>query len=751
MRRASATTPPRSESRLSRLLRLAPVPALALIAGWGGSPPAAAGTSCAPPRASAAYTSSVTRALDSGRDLWGDELLHAPGGPTFLGASGHLAPILYARSAKGRPLTRTGVYYLPFAAPGGPLGAGSVALHVADGSEIVSERAGGPALEVNVAGGLYGSCLSRLTPARLASGWLPILDTRYAGYSQESFAARIPETGSLVSFVRVSGPGPIRLTPTVHGLRRDGDRLVRGSRTYLAFGAGARWDGRSLLFSGHVAYAAWVVQPGHLKPFALDAARYAAARASVAAFWRARLAEGAAFDVPETRVMDAERALLVQNLELSWRYSIGNPYEEFSFPESIDGAQVMTELGFTQVGRSILRVSLTRRATPYPGWTMGEKLLGAAVYERLTGDTGFLGFADAKLAGYVAALGRRQEPDGLLEPEHFSSDIKDAVQGLHAQAVVWQGLGSIAAVWKRAGHPKLAAQASSIASRLGAALRRAVAHSERRLPDGSLFLPMRLDAGEQPYASVTESREGSYWNLVAPYALASGLFQPGSVQAKGALAYLLLHGSRLLGLVRAGGYALYGPDATTTRSGTDQVYGVNAARFMAAMDEPDQLVLSLYGQLAAGMTPNTFVAGEAASVAPLDGLRDRAMYLPPNSVSNDAFLETLRLMLVQEPAAGLRLAFATPRAWLAPGKRVAVAGAPTGFGPLSYSLEASAHEVRVHVDPLSARPPSIELRLRLPAGRRIRSVAPPERFDPSTGTVNVPVTREPLDLIVKTT
>ena len=128
-----------------------------------------------------------------------------------------------------------------------------MALHVADGSEIVSERAGGPALEVNVAGGPYGSCLSRLAPARLASGWLPILETRYAGYSQESFAARIPETGSLVSFVRVSGPGPIRLTPTVHGLRRDGDRLVRGSRTYLVFGAGARWDGSSLLFAGHVA------------------------------------------------------------------------------------------------------------------------------------------------------------------------------------------------------------------------------------------------------------------------------------------------------------------------------------------------------------------------------------------------------------------------------------------------------------------------------------------------------------------
>ena len=109
---------------------------------------------------------------------------------------------------------------------------------------------------------------------------------------------------------------------------------------------------------------------------------------------------------------------------------------------------------------------------------MGEKLLGAAAYVRLTGDTAFLSFADPKLAGYVEALGRRQERSGLLEPEHFSSDITTPVQGLHAQAVVWQGLGSMAAVWRAAGQPKLAARASLVASRLAAGLRRAVRRSE---------------------------------------------------------------------------------------------------------------------------------------------------------------------------------------------------------------------------------------------------------------------------------
>jgi len=717
----------------------------ALVALLG--PPAGARGVCAAPQASPSYTARVATAVASRRDLWGEQLLRVRGGPTFRGASGHLAPLLYARSAGGRPLTRTGVYYLPFAAPDGPLGAGAVALHVADGSEIVSERVGGPSLTVSVGGSPYGSCLSRLTPARLSGGWLPILETRYAGYAQESFAARVPETGSLVSFVRVSGPGTITLTPSVSGLHRAGNRLVRGSRTYLVLGKGGHWNGRSVAFRG-TAYAAWLDRAAPVRPFVLDRRRYVQARSSVGAYWRGRLEQGAAFDVPESRVMDAQRALLVQNLVLSWRYSIGNAYEEASFPESLDQAQVMAELGYPAVADAIVRVALNRGETPYPSWTMGEELLAAAVCFRLSGDDRFLAGITPKLSRYVAALARSQSPGGLLAPEHFSSDVKDDVRGLHAQSIAWEGLDAIAGAWRAAGRASLAARADHLAARLGPALRRAALRSERRLTDGSLFVPMRLDARERPYETVTESRQGSYWNLVAPYAFASGLFTPGGAQARGALRYLLEHGSRLLGLVRAGAYSLYGHDATPSESGTDQVYGVNTSRFLAAEDQADQLVLSLYGQLAAGMTPGTFVAGEAASVAPLDGLRYRAMYLPPNATANDAFLETLRQTLVQDPASGLRLAFATPRGWLAAGKRIEISGAPTRFGPVSYSLAASAHSVRVHLDAPSAR---ILLRLRLPPGRRIVSVAPQRPFDAGTGTIDLSGVTSPVDFLVRTT
>jgi len=708
---------------------------LGLLVAVGLLAPAhAAFAACAAPRASPTYIARVEAALRSRIDVWGKTALQAPGGPTFANVSGHLAPLLYARTSGGRPLTASGVYYLPFAEPVGPAGSSSLALHVADGSEILSDTASGPGLMIDVGGSRFGSCLRELAPAQLAEGWLPILEVRYGGYREESFAAR--EGEALASFIRISGPGAIALRPTVPGLRRRGDRLVHGSRTYLVFDGQAQWDGRALTFSRGPVYAAWLT-PATGRPPDVDAAAYAAAKLAVTSYWQGRLAAGALLTVPERRVMDAERALIVQSLVLSWRYSAGNPYEEFSFPESLDAAQVDAELGFYPVAASILRVSFTRAARPYPSWVMGEKLVAAADYLRLSGDRRFLAQETPTLAGLVAGLSRRQEPSGLLAPEAFSSDIPDPVQGLHAQTVAWEGLLAMAAVWIGDGHPGYALQARRIAGRLGTALRRAVAASERRLPDGSLFLPMRLDAGEQPYDTVTESREGSYWNLVAPYALASGFFTPGSAQAQGALAYLQQHGSLLLGLVRAGGYSLYGPGADPARSGTDEVYGVNLARFLAAEDDPGELALALYGQLAGAMTPNTFVEGEAASAAPLDGLRYRAMYLPPNGVAGDSFLETLKLMLVQDTSSGVRLAFATPSAWLSPGKQVAVSGVPTRFGPVSFSLDSSARQVRVHLELPRLPGKAVLLRLRLPGGRRIRSVSPRYAFNSRTSTINL--------------
>jgi hypothetical protein len=270
--------------------------------------------------------------------------------------------------------------------------------------------------------------------------------------------------------------------------------------------------------------------------------------------------------------------------------------------------------------------------------------------------------------------------------------------------------------------------------------------SARRLADDSVFLPARLLDPEPAYDAVTASRPGSYWNLVMPYALASGLFAPGSPEARGALGYLERHGTRLLGLVRAAAFALYGVPVYPT-SGTDEVYGINATRFLADEERADHLVLSLYGHLAAGMTPGTFVSGEAASVAPLANRYYRSMYLPPNAASNAAFLETLRLMLVHETRGrdgepnGLQLAYATPRAWLRSGSAIAVRRAPTAFGRVSFSIRASRGAVLATVHVPARRPPRLTLRFRLPRGSRVGAVRingrSSRRFDRGTATIDL--------------
>jgi len=177
---------------------------------------------------------------------------------------------------------------------------------------------------------------------------------------------------------------------------------------------------------------------------------------------------------------------------------------------------------------------------------MGQKLVGSALHFRLSRDRAFLDGVTPALLEYVDEIERRLAVGGadLLERERYSSDIPDSVYGLHGQAVVWQGLRWLGQAWAETGRRDLATRCLALAARLERGLRNAVRRSQVRLPDGSLFLPTRLLDREQPYSRLTASRPGSYWNLVAPYALASGLFARESPEARGGWRYLQLHGSR---------------------------------------------------------------------------------------------------------------------------------------------------------------------------------------------------------------
>ena len=137
--------------------------AVLVVAGSAAPPSTAKGPSCARQPVSPAYAGSVRRALGAKQDVWGNALIARPNGPTYGSVRRLLKPLLFARS-KTKSLTTSGVYYLPFAQPLGVRGAHMVALHVADGSEILSQTAKGPSVKVFV-GATAASATARVCPA----------------------------------------------------------------------------------------------------------------------------------------------------------------------------------------------------------------------------------------------------------------------------------------------------------------------------------------------------------------------------------------------------------------------------------------------------------------------------------------------------------------------------------------------------------------------------------------------------------
>ncbi|HEV8459737.1 MAG TPA: hypothetical protein VGQ38_03430 [Gaiellaceae bacterium] len=729
-----------------------PFVAALLVLSADTAVPAAATTPCTPHWASEAYTASVQRAVNSGIDLWGNQLLAQKDGPTLASAQKFLTPLLYATQRLQRPLTPSGFYYVPLSFGYSSYGPAVFALHVADGSQIITRHIGGPSMTFYVGNGRerYGTCTSRLQAAQLADGYLPIVQTSYTDaegvkYHQESFVGRAYSAQSVVSYVKLDidastarAGATVRVVPWKLLAHSAPDRLAYKGNARLIASDGAQFVGGVVRY--HVArgdtqtvYLEWLNRPSAADALHADATSYASARAAVVNYWTARLSAGMTIDVPEPAVKNAELGILAQALAYGWRYSVGNAYEELSFAEALDSAEVDAEYGYPSVAKAILQVALTRlKQNPkrFTAFRAGHVLSTTALYYRITRDHTFIQEETPELSRLVSMLKARQirsgPAKGHLQPEQISVDIPYSVDSVNGTIAAWQGLLAMDRVWSVTGYRSTAARARDLGLSIQYAMRTALKKVTRRLSDGSIFVPDALKAPKTgPYPALTKIREGSYWNLVMPYALASGWFKPHSRVAHGLVHYVLAHGSRLLGVTRADAHIIY--SNKPYGSGLGEVYGLSMSRFMADNDHPDQLVLSLYGMIAIGMTPGTFISGEAISVIPVNGAYYRSMYMPPNSGANASYLETLRQMLVHEvrgasgAPTGLDLAFSTPRPWLESGKSIDVENAETSFGKVSYSIARTGARIAVQL----TVPPGAHtrIRLRVPKGERVAHVS----------------------------
>jgi len=752
------------------------------------------------------YKARVEEALASKTDLWGTEVLSRPDGATYDDVRDFLRPAWWAigPTASGGALTDSWAHYVPFGQPTGLTTRGQIALHVADGSQIISNRSGSESMLIHVGRNgdeRFGECVADLDTPGLLDGYQPALETSYRDYDgiryqQESFSTFIPGTQILASYVKVTAnragsrdnATTIRFDVCDCGLVQEGNRLVADGSTHVYVGPGATFSGRALVYdldladgADHSVYVVRVNSPAADAPaVAPGEASHAGARTASIDYWEGRLSGGATFSVPERLVMDAKLNLLIQNLLMTLRYSIGNSYETFYQPDSSNTVETLGRYGFIDVYRESLQRLLSKsKGRNWRNWEIGEKLLRAADYYWLTHDKSFIDANTGVYARYAADLATQQRHDrrGLLDPQRYSSDIAHKVYGLHQVSRALLGLKAIVAVWRHTGHTRVAGRYARAARALDTALRRALSRTTVKLRDGSLFTSVTLDTRVQPYDRITATKLGGYWNLVAQYGFASKIYAPGSVRARRTLEYLYDHGSRLLGSLRA------------RLGGIADGYGVDQAKFLADNDQPNQLVLSLYGNLAHGRARGTFIGGEVANVAPLahrwpdrigyckvgqrctrPEVREawspmdyyRGLYNPPNSANNTLFLSILRTMLVHEVTSdahvpqGLELAFATPQRWLEDGKDISVRDAPTFFGPVSYSIHSSlaSNVVTAMVDvPRRDEPRPLRLRLRAPSPKRMIEVTVNGRqhlrFDPSRQLIDLTGLAGELRIVVR--
>jgi len=164
--------------------------------------------------------------------------------------------------------------------------------------------------------------------------------------------------------------------------------------------------------------------------------------------------------------------------------------------------------------------------------------------------------------------------------------------------------------------------------------------------------------------------------------------------------------------------------------GVNVLYGLRYMQTILRRDDVPHALAGFYGQLAQGMTRDTFIGGEGSRFFHGDKY-GRSFYLPPNTTSNAMFLQTLRYLLIQdwEDADGrpheLRLLYGAPSRWFADGAALKVEGAPTMFGPVSVRCQSrlSQGEVAIDVGAPPRPPAKMMLRIPLPTGWKVTSAS----------------------------
>ena len=684
---------------------------------------------------------SVKEMAASKQDVWGEAALRQPDGPSYEFFKDLLPPLRYVNTAFRH-------YPVVLSAPASPVKVRWVsngsAINARADKQPMWREVGFPVLfRVGDQAEPFGDDLEHLAGPRYAEGYLPIVQVAYTAgkttYEQEAFAptdeALAKHGAVFVRFIGRGANGTVTVRLDVDAMLDAKDGAVRNAKGegLVLFDSGWRWQGEKKELSvrlapGKSAALAVMTHPLPAPLPKLTARRYDDERKACVDAWKKLLERGMRLEVPEPVVNDAWRSLVVGNFLVAvgdrMHYGAGNAYDHLYEAECGDATRALMLYGFPKDARKMVGplLDFNRQATRYH--VAGHKLQLLAHYYWVTRDAEYLREKEAVWKPVVEFIRTSRKTDnGLLPRDNYAGDINQQVYALNSNANCWRGLRDMAAVLDDLGERERAKELADEARDFRKAILDAVAKSENRDVKPP-FIPNALLGDEKPYDTLTATRMGSYYDLMAPYILGSGVFGPGSERETWMIDYLREHGGIAMGMIRSTPHQ----GEFDNEPGVNVLYGQRYTLALLRRDDRDHALVGFYGQLAQGMTRETFIGAEGTRF--LHGDRHgRSMYLPPNSASNAMFLTTLRYLLIQDwdgddgRPETLRLLYGAPGRWLKDGAQIKVERAPTQFGEVSFRVESklSRGEVLVHLDAPPRRPAKWLLRLPLPSGWQVVS------------------------------
>ena len=523
---------------------------------------------------------------------------------------------------------------------------------------------------------------------------------------------------------------------------------------------------------------------GLLRP--ASEADFDAAHSAERDLWRGLLAGAASIDVPEPRINDVWRSLLLQNLVLAdgprFTYGSGLRYNDSTYPyENGFATHVFAMYGMKDYADAMqagfLPMCVTREGAGRKYQNRRAMVLHHLLENyRLTGKTDlfdrfksdYYRVADEIVSDRRGTMtetrGEKPLYWGLLPPDKPGVDVQASTQTVYVPAhniTNCQGLQdfgrflTVTGIDARRGQRYLS-EAADFRKTLMSAMQRAAI----RVPGRPPFVDLQTllfrdtpDYGPNPYDDLALGRlQGTYFHYWVDMEFHFNFFNPNDEVGQWLADYVEQRNGFVLGLTRA-------------RAQTGQPYGwVNNVydggyyNYRLRRGQIPEFLLGLYSRMAFGMSRHVYVASEGS---PFIGYNTEnggyvgADYSFPNSAANADTLLMLRNALVLEElkdnveTGKLFVLRGAPRAWFEPGKTIRFRRLATYFGDISFttSSDASGRRMRARVEPPPGRWSSLEISFRHPGSKPIRQVkvngAKHTDFDPE-GTVRLAHAAGPL-------